>query len=141
MTKEELTICKMYLEDLDITHDCNEYKLLMGLLEQQSSDDCVSRQTVLDKIKEVCFSEEWVQFRVNKGSNGQRDFLINYIEQLPSVTPTHKSGLHWIERFDNESMWLECPHCHMDSMAAYNYCPNCGANFKEEKGGNSDDSN
>ena len=48
MTKEEKTICKMYLDDLDSTHDCNEYKLLMGLLEQQPSDDCVSRQAVLD---------------------------------------------------------------------------------------------
>ena len=44
MTKEEITICKMYLDDLDKTHDCNEYKLLMGLLEQQPSEDCEERK-------------------------------------------------------------------------------------------------
>ena len=42
MTREEITICKMYLEDLDKHHDCNEYKLLMGLLEQEP---------ILDKIR------------------------------------------------------------------------------------------
>lgn len=49
----------------------------------------IQRQAVLDKINEVCFSKEqkWVDFRVSQGSNGQRDFLINYIEQLSSVKP------------------------------------------------------
>ena len=65
---------------------------IIKALERQPSEDCISRQTVLSKIKEVCFSEEWVQFRVDNGSNGQRDFLINYIEQLPSVTPRSKMG-------------------------------------------------
>lgn len=51
-----------------------------------ASEDAISRQAVLSKIKEVCFSEEWEQFRVDNGSNGQRDFLINYIEQLSSVS-------------------------------------------------------
>ena len=48
-------------------------------------EDAISRQAVLSKIKEVCFSEEWASFRVDNGSNGQRDFLINYIEQLQPV--------------------------------------------------------
>lgn len=49
------------------------------------ASDCISRQAVLDKIKEVCFSEEWARFRADYGSNGQRDLLINYIEQLPHM--------------------------------------------------------
>lgn len=62
---------------------------------QKPCEDAISRQAVLSKIKEVCFSEEWVQFRVDNGSNGQRDFIINYIEQLPPATPQPKTG-HWI---------------------------------------------
>ena len=58
------------------------------------------------------------------------------LKALPPVTPTRKSGLRWIERFDNEDKWLECPHCHKDSDNAYTYCPNCGASFKEEKRNN-----
>lgn len=61
---------------------------LCHILEQKPCEDAVSRKSVLNKIKEVCFSEDWLQFRVDNGSNGQRDFLINYIEELPLVTPT-----------------------------------------------------
>ena len=35
MTKEEITICRMYLDDLDKTHSCNEYLLLQGLLNEE----------------------------------------------------------------------------------------------------------
>lgn len=48
--------------------------------------DAISRQAVLNKIEEVCFSKEWANFRVSQGSNGQRDLIINFIEDLPSVT-------------------------------------------------------
>lgn len=54
-----------------------------------SKDDAISRKVVLDKIKEVCFSrkQEWVDFRVSYGSNGQRDLIIKFIESLPSIQP------------------------------------------------------
>lgn len=35
MTEEEKIICKEFLNNADNTHSCNEYKLLMGLLEQE----------------------------------------------------------------------------------------------------------
>ena len=100
------------------------------LLEQPTSDDCVSRQTVLDKKVLIELPD------------GQSFYWIGPedVENLPPATPTRKSGLRWVERFDNESMWLECPYCHIDSIAAYNYCPNCGASFKEKRG-NKDGSN
>ena len=59
-------------------------------LEQEPCEDCISKQAVLNKIKEVCFSKEWMRFRINNGSNGQRDFLIKYIGYLPTVTPRQK---------------------------------------------------
>lgn len=96
-------------------------------LEQQPSD-CVSRQAVLDKAWDVPYDGKYIQV-VDVGD----------IQELPPVTPTRKSGLRWIERFDNEDKWLECPHCHKDSDNAYAYCPNCGASFKEEKRGNGND--
>ena len=62
-------------------------------LEQEPCEDCISRKAVLDKIKEVYFSreQEWVDFRVSQGSNGQRDLIINFIEDLPSVQPKPKT--------------------------------------------------
>jgi len=149
-----------------------EYKLYE--MEQNTSDDCVSREPSIpkewqDTFKDVDEFIEYIWDRVDTSdfedsyispvvnaepnelfkvtANDKREQLYDlFVEMIkrknvPPVTPTRKSGLHWIERFDNESMWLECPHCHMDSIAAYNYCPNCGASFKEDKRGNSDGSN
>ena len=53
---------------------------------------CISRQAVLDEINKVCFSEEWAKFRVDYGSNGTRDCIINYIRELPPVTPQPEIG-------------------------------------------------
>lgn len=72
----------------EFLHDGKSIREWMQII---ASEDAISRQVVLSKIKEVCFSEEWEQFRVDNGSNGQRDFLINYIEQLSSVSSSEKS--------------------------------------------------
>jgi hypothetical protein len=48
MTKEEKIICKNFLNDADKTHSCNEYKLLMALLEQEP------REITLEDVKEYC---------------------------------------------------------------------------------------
>ena len=91
-----------------------------------TSDDCVSRQAVIEYI-EACGAE--------LGHDLENESVREDILNMPPATPTRKSGLRWIERFDNEDKWLECPHCHKDSDNAYAYCPNCGASFKEEKRG------
>lgn len=98
MTKEKAInllkqVNEVIIESFSLFEDIYEplnqaFDMAIKALEQQPSEDCVSRQAVLGKIKKVCFSKEWAQFRVDNGSNGQRDFLINYIEQLPPVTPT-----------------------------------------------------
>ena len=59
-------------------------------MQTEPCEDTISRQTILDKIKEVCFSKEWIEYRVNYGSNGTRDYLISFIENLPSVQPAQK---------------------------------------------------
>ena len=98
-------------------------------------EDC--RQMVLDKIKEVCFSieQKWVNFRVSQGSNGQRDFLIDYIEQLPTVKPQERTG-HWnlfhtTEHGMKEDSYFKCDRCNYESYKEYNFCPNCGAKMVE----------
>jgi len=104
-------------------------------LEQQPSDDCVDRNHVIATISQHHFDKDKDNFDLLVHN------LCKEVKALPPVTPTRKSGLRWIERFDNEDKWLECPHCHKDSDNAYAYCPNCGASFKEEKRGDSNGSN
>lgn len=81
MTREEVTICKAYLNDLDGTHDCNEYKLLMALLEQQPCEDAVSRQMVIEYIK-VSDAE--------LGHESENESVVEDIMDMPPVTPTQK---------------------------------------------------
>ena len=93
-------------------------------------DDVISRQAVLDKIKEVCFSreKEWVDFRVSQGSNGQRDLIIKFIEDSPSVQPQPKTG-HWIFIGNSDVNGLkicECDVCGKRTYGSHNFCPNCG---------------
>lgn len=97
----------------------------MEILEREPCEGCISRQAVLDKIKEVCFSKEWLEFRCRNGSNGQRDFIINYIEQLPSITPQSKTG-YWT---DVSYIFGEykCSECGSLEAKRSDYCPNCGA--------------
>ncbi len=102
---EQETVPREHYESEYLARKQAEYEL-WKIKEQQPNEDCVSRQAILNKIKEVCFSEDWLQFRVDNGSNGQRDFLINYIEELPSVTPTQR----WIpvsERLPNHDEYIK----------------------------------
>ena len=104
----------------------------------ESKDLPYERIEILNKIKEVCFSEDWLQFRVDNGSNGQRDFLINYIEQLPPVTPTRKKGKWEREVFDLGAdlpirVGYQCSECGNYFDAEFNFCPHCGAEMESEE--------
>lgn len=87
-----------------------EHKLILELLEQEPCEDCISKKAVLDKINEICFSreQESVGFRVSQGSNGQRDLIINFIENLPSVQSKPKTEvLDKIKaEIDRQEKWL-----------------------------------
>ena len=94
-------------------------------------DNAISREAVLNKIKEVCFSKEWTQFRIDNGSNGQRDFLINYIEQLPPVT--QKMG-KWIPNYYFYGIYdYTCSECKKHSDERSEFCRKCGAEMENEE--------
>lgn len=129
MTKEEVTICKIYLDDLDRTHDCNEYKLLMELLDRKPCEDCVSRNAIDQNIYD--YAE----------SNGlSYANMKNYILDVPSVTPARKKG-KWLRKpiRNNKggctSAEMICNCCGKDNECdkRLNYCPNCGMEMEVEE--------
>ncbi len=136
ITSEEVTICKMYLDDLDKTHGCNEYKLLMRLLEQQLCEDCVSRKELLDNYNGI------------ETSVGYRKVVdLEVIKNMSSVVPTYKKG-KWIFKEDElNRIWdCHCSECTRDPQDYNegnpytwlvksnlpNFCPNCGARMEDE---------
>lgn len=50
------------------------------------NEDLISREALKKFINEVCFSEEWVKFRVDNGSRGQIERILTYIDNAPTVS-------------------------------------------------------
>lgn len=88
------------------------FDMAIKALEKEPCEDCISKKAVLDKINEICFSreQESVDFRVSQGSNGQRDLIINFIENLPSVQSKPKTEVLDKIRaeIDRQEKWLMC---------------------------------
>ena len=53
----------------------------------------IDADELIKTIEKVCFSPEWARFRVNFGSNGERDYIINEIVNAPTIE--EKTG-EWI---------------------------------------------
>ncbi len=102
-------------------------------LKSQSSDDCISREAVINELKLGYFSKE-----LQEGKNdpcvidAMVDWAIRSVKHQPSVTPQQKIG-HWILHPKGIYAHLVCSKCL--SSAPYdcetNYCPNCGAKMLE----------
>lgn len=107
------------------------------MIKEELYENCINRRAVLDKIKEVCFSNEqkWIDFRASQGSNGQRDFIIKFIESLPPVISQEPKIGYWtrVEDKTGHLVW-ECT-CGWQQRFHTNYCPDCGARM-ERKGKN-----
>lgn len=98
-----------------------------GLItEQESCDDCISRQAVNEIINDIrdCISVEgyWA--------------ILERMKKLPSVTP-QKIG-HW--KSEHTGYYRDnynCSKCGFTKLFVYNerynYCPNCGAKMAEPK--------
>lgn len=135
MTKEQVI---EVLHELDGSlYETQQVALEMAIkaLEQQPSEDCVSREQVWFMITGGKYpNEDYEQFI---------DRLVKELENLPPVTPTHQVG-KWI-LIDKEKNKWQCSHCKelgKDNWWKLNsgtpednkmdYCPHCGAEMKGE---------
>lgn len=52
------------------------------------NDKCIERRVareILNIIERICFSEEYKEFRIAHGSNGQRDLILKMIKDTYNV--------------------------------------------------------
>jgi hypothetical protein len=54
------------------------------MIDEERIEKRVARE-VLTMIEKIYFSEEYKEYRINHGSNGTRDLLINSIKNLYNV--------------------------------------------------------
>lgn len=156
MTKEEKIICKIYLNDVDKTHSCEEYKLLMALLEKEPCEDAIKNRSngqIIMRLAnnyyvETCNACETVEIEI-AGRTVEFDgkwwaSMANL--SFPSVQPEIKTG-YWILN-DNQGvqavgyLTYHCSECGREISSKYHgkvsllkeypYC-HCGAKMEVEE--------
>lgn len=96
----------------------------LKLLEQQPSEDCISREAV----KQIGMN----QYETDDYGRGFGDAICEVLD-LPSVAPKPKKG-KWIITYPDGARAFKCNQCKEYASIHHvtNYCPNCGAYMKED---------
>ena len=76
------------------------------------NDDLISRKELKDFIKEVCFSEKWVKFRLANGSIGQIKCILAYIDNAPTVDIDMINAMAFIKEYCKDVV-DGCSNCPM----------------------------
>ena len=118
--------CKLCYEQGNMGEQKQALDMAIKALEQQPSNDCVSRAELL-KIYENRFIELQKAHQTDKqlGVN----WCINTLKDMPPVIPTHKVG-KWIKKSQYGNDY--CSECDYE-YCGYDYpkyCPNCGAKMR-----------
>lgn len=123
---------ELWKESYEVEHERNiKLEEAIKALEQQSCEDCVSRQAALDESYAYGYGLEPEGYCVD----------VEDILALPPVTPTRKKG-KWV----GDEIYPICSECNCNIIEEYisysdyaemykpmKYCPNCGAEMIERE--------
>lgn len=149
MTREEaIEFGKMWLE---LHEDCKDsytyefFKMAIKALEQELCKDAVSRKEVKKIAKEMYLEVANMELDVSTisdcisyTSSKCREVLESKLKALPSVKTQEPRKGHWIEHPHEwgtnwEYSMYECSECHEYTVGDSDFCPNCGADLREEQ--------
>lgn len=82
--------------------------------------DLIDRQAAIDAIR-IFYADECALV----------DSIEEQLEKLPSAQPQHIEG-RWIDT--GRCLRWECSNCGRRDHHIYNYCPDCGARMRNNKG-------
>ena len=135
MTREEaINFGKMWLDMNKDAKDSNTYMFIeLGIkaLEQQPSDDCISREGAVELIAGI--DETDGNEPVFSGKQ-----IIKMLKSLPSVTP-QRPREKWIHWTDDYKDYVTCSCCKYGEEGEVllsdktPFCPICGADMREKE--------
>ena len=99
--------------------------------DQESCEDAISRRAVLDTLNKMDSALD-----EDRTVETYKELLAACYNDLPPVTPAHKTG-KWIYSgsYDEDGMLL-CSNCKHEidvSEGYFKFCPNCGARMGDEE--------
>ena len=111
-----------------VTTEAHEsLKWAIEVLKREPSMDVVSREAVIERVKEIA--------EYHTGDHFNADRVINHMKLLPSVTPERPKG-EWIVEKSEFNIKVKCSCCNYmvnNFWSDWNrakYCPNCGADMR-----------
>lgn len=150
MTNEEAIVVLQKIKPIphrgdskSTTHILETIALDMAIkaLEQQSCEDCISREATIDAIykKYIGGKDAIKNAPINDMYADGLAEAVDAVWDMPSVTPTRPTG-KWIEVFvetpnDPYSYGFKshkCSNCEHRPLQISDYCPNCGARMEAE---------
>lgn len=139
MTRQEaVEWFKLMQEKFENTKYADALNMAIKALEQEPSEDCISRQAAIDGVKTL-HDVAWKNWHEPTLS---ANVVLDMIKELPSAqlftAEAYELGRadrpkgHWI---DTEFLKLkECLCCHcrwgMYDVEDFDFCPNCGADMR-----------
>lgn len=120
------------------------WKEVLEWLEQQSSEDCISRRDAINELKLAYFNKDLQSAKDDPCIvDAMTDWAIRTIKNLPSVTPQPKRGKWEVIRKEyefmggivNEPQGCKCSNCDGIVKFKSDFCPSCGADMREVQDG------
>ena len=120
---------------------CKMGKWLKSLPTLEVSEDCISRDWVLNRLTK--YQKDYALNELDDWQNTVVEWITTDIENAPSVVPSRAEG-EWVRTFDGNEWYWYCSNCkeqwyeddlYMSGNEFPHFWPNCGADMKGEQDG------